>query len=455
MDAILDQWDLSPGSDIATFMEGGLTSANRVVVVSSESYVAKANEGHGGVGYEKMIVTAELIQDLGSKKFIPIIRGSGTPPVPTFLGYRFYIDFEDDDKYQTSLEMLLREIHGIPDPEKPPIGKNPFDRESDGNVVMSPSEDVQLQPLIERPESRDRTEEFSLKIGRLKQLISEPAHLMKLQELLQPIAAACRSELETSRIADYGTKPTREEFLRRISLSDEATDLLAQLFVVGGHWANREQMEVFVRSLARVALVPSPTGTFYEAWETVARYPALRVFYAGALSAFSGGSFGNLHQLVYDVKSRVRSQEPEAPLLIVLHAGAGFAQRFWKWLPGRDRHHLPVSDYLEESLRPAFEGVIPEDEFELLFDRFEFFQSLVYSDLAGGSSDSDFWAPLGSFAWRRRDLFEEYRTEIGNEGADWKPLRSGFFGGSADRAMKALDRLLEFTSRVRRQLGIW
>lgn len=107
VDAVLDQWDLSPGDDIAVFMEQGLRNAARVVVVCSNEYVRRANAGLGGVGYEKMIVTAQLIEDLGTKKFIPIIRDSGDPPVPTFLGYRLYIDFEDDTKYLTSLDALL------------------------------------------------------------------------------------------------------------------------------------------------------------------------------------------------------------------------------------------------------------------------------------------------------------------------------------------------------------
>ncbi len=59
VDASLDRWDVSPGGDISGFMERGLRGADRVVVVCSEKYVKKANAGEGGVGYEKMIVTAE------------------------------------------------------------------------------------------------------------------------------------------------------------------------------------------------------------------------------------------------------------------------------------------------------------------------------------------------------------------------------------------------------------
>ena len=117
-DAVIDQWDLSPGDEISKFMESEIRAARRVIVVCSKQYVEKANSGQGGVGYERMIVTSELITDLGTKTFIPVIRNSGMPPVPIFLGYRLYIDFEDDQKYRSSLETLLRELLDAPDPEE-------------------------------------------------------------------------------------------------------------------------------------------------------------------------------------------------------------------------------------------------------------------------------------------------------------------------------------------------
>ena len=51
IDVILDQWDIGPGDDLTAFMEKGVTSADRVLVVSSPRYVQKANVGEGGVGW--------------------------------------------------------------------------------------------------------------------------------------------------------------------------------------------------------------------------------------------------------------------------------------------------------------------------------------------------------------------------------------------------------------------
>jgi hypothetical protein len=71
VDVVLDQWDLTLGSDLPRFMETGLTTADRVVAICTEPYVDKANGGKGGVGYEKMILTAQLMQNVATDRIIP------------------------------------------------------------------------------------------------------------------------------------------------------------------------------------------------------------------------------------------------------------------------------------------------------------------------------------------------------------------------------------------------
>ena len=127
VDATLDQWDLTPGQDMAAFMERGVTGSTRVILVCTESYVRKAEAGSGGVGYERLIVTAELVQNIDTKKFIPVVRGNpGPKKIPAFLGPRLYIDFSNDAEYAAKLEELLREVLGTPGVAKPPLGPNPF-----------------------------------------------------------------------------------------------------------------------------------------------------------------------------------------------------------------------------------------------------------------------------------------------------------------------------------------
>lgn len=126
VDVVLDQWDLALGSDLPQFMEAGLTSVQRVLAICSDPYVTKANKGVGGVGYEKMILTASLMRSISDDKVIPVIRNNLTDATPTFLASKLYIDFRDDSKYESKYAELIRDIHGQKIKPRPPLGSNPF-----------------------------------------------------------------------------------------------------------------------------------------------------------------------------------------------------------------------------------------------------------------------------------------------------------------------------------------
>ena len=466
VDAVLDQWDLSPGDDIPSFMEHGLAAADRVVVICSSKYVEKANAGTGGVGYEKMIVTAELIGNLGTKKFVPIIRSAGSPPVPTFLGYRLHIDFEEDAKYPTALEVLLRELLGASDPGKPAIGANPFaghgqeaERQADEGTNAAVVGASLVAPLVLATvasvlPTRSGTDSNST-IAALKRLMADGAHVIKLQDLILPIATEARERLVQTEALNLSVHPTKEELVRRVTLWNDALALLEQVLAVASHWSNTEQARVIAKALSRLVVVQQPSGTVYQMWERVVRYPALRASYACGIGAQSSESYGVLRRLLVETRCPPRAGQSEIPLLLALHEGAGFAQNYWKWLPGMDKRHMPVSDYLEESMRPCFQQLLESDE-EILeqFDRYELFQALVFADIEGAERER-FWAPLGSFIWRRSELVSRVREEIETAMPTWAPLQAGFFSGSKTRALEMLSRLEEHIALVRGQLGIW
>ena len=168
VDAILDQWDLGPGDDVTQFMERGIIDSDRVLVICTEQYVKKANVGEGGVGYERMIVNAQLIQDLGTDKFIPVIRqASGEEKTPTFLGTRVYIDFRNDSQFESEFNKLLHQLHRVPIVEKPPLGKNPFAQLPSGQETP-PSEgtDAQLFEIPEQVESASDAYSAAVEIAR-------------------------------------------------------------------------------------------------------------------------------------------------------------------------------------------------------------------------------------------------------------------------------------------------
>lgn len=121
---ILDQWHLLPGQDIPTFIEKHLSSCNYALLICTEKYVNKANNGKGGVGYEKMIVSKEMLKDIGTRKFIPIIKQRGTQKVPTCVSSKLFVDFSNKENFDAEFNKLLRALFGEPIKTKPSIKKS-------------------------------------------------------------------------------------------------------------------------------------------------------------------------------------------------------------------------------------------------------------------------------------------------------------------------------------------
>jgi hypothetical protein len=124
----LDQWDAYPGLDLTKYMETCVRDSDYVLMVCTPTYAKKANEGKGGVGYEKTIITGEIYQAVSSpRKFVPILRlGKPEESVPSFLKTKLYIDFTHDDDFKSKLEELIRHIHNEPLTKKPPLGSKPM-----------------------------------------------------------------------------------------------------------------------------------------------------------------------------------------------------------------------------------------------------------------------------------------------------------------------------------------
>ena len=298
IDAILDQWDLGLGDDITRFMECGIVDADRVLVICTDKYVRKANTDEGGVGYERMIVNAELVQNLGTDKFIPIIRqASGKEKTPTFLGTRVYADFTDDSHFDVECKKLIRELHEMPIMEKPPLGKNLFP-----SVELDP----RLTEIPEKVESATEAYKTASKLVRLgdvlgwRQLVKQIRPKVfkdlvqwrqdeldeqgaKSEEPFQVVDKAVEIVSPLMVVALAGIESSREEFrdqrsllgdlqnLARLNLAGVWVDIPRTLGYVyhslhGGISLNTNQLDLAL-SLAQVKISDIYTTEHHHLWE--------------------------------------------------------------------------------------------------------------------------------------------------------------------------------------------
>ncbi len=121
---MLDQW-LVPGSELNVFMEQGIESSDFVIVVCTPTYAEKANNREGGVGYESMVITGALAEQIKSRKFIPVLRiGDWKSSRPVYLKTKIGVDLRNDPYHEIEYEKLIRALHGE-QPQQPPLGPKP------------------------------------------------------------------------------------------------------------------------------------------------------------------------------------------------------------------------------------------------------------------------------------------------------------------------------------------
>ncbi|HLO28296.1 MAG TPA: COR domain-containing protein [Anaerolineales bacterium] len=117
IEAILDQWNVSPGDNLPDFMEQAIRDSDFVIYVCTPSYKKKSDQRSGGVGYEGSIISAEFFVSNSMRKFIPILRsGEWKNAAPSWSMGKYYLDFRgnpyNEESYQELLAALLspREI---------------------------------------------------------------------------------------------------------------------------------------------------------------------------------------------------------------------------------------------------------------------------------------------------------------------------------------------------------
>jgi hypothetical protein len=138
VEIIFDRWHLNPGDDKLKFMEQAVVDSNFVIVVCTPMYTERANKRQGGVGYESMVITAELAEHILTNRFIPVLRkGTWTSSLPVYLKSRMGVNLSDEPYHENEYERLLRVLHGEPI-QPPPLGSKPdFSRKPDSKVEPS------------------------------------------------------------------------------------------------------------------------------------------------------------------------------------------------------------------------------------------------------------------------------------------------------------------------------
>lgn len=145
MHVVFDQYDLHAGKDLTHFMDRGL-ACDRIVVVTTPNYVGKSAARSGGVGYESSVISAELLENQLTERFVPALRSGDNRPA--FLKSKLYVDFRADARFQSAVEELAKALRGLAPARRPAkTAATTVSRESSG-ATRTPSRKESPSPRL-------------------------------------------------------------------------------------------------------------------------------------------------------------------------------------------------------------------------------------------------------------------------------------------------------------------
>lgn len=299
----------------------------------------------------------------------------------------------------------------------------------------------QLQAKIAVLDEMDRPHPLSipLAVAELKRYLTRPEDRIRLSDLITDATEA--AEAACTPIHSSPNSPVSGVALvERLGRYEAAVDPLLNLLATGVYFGNSENAKLWVHTLDRLCSLPQAVG--FTAWISARRYPALLALYTCGLAASASGDYKTLEIVLSQTKVRDQSINRVSGLLDAIVPHRVVRDDMAQQMPGYQGDYTALSNRINHQLAPLFQRIAQGDEFQELFDRWEYLYCLVLAVGRILQHDQQPWIPIGRFGWRNRGenvSAIRIRREIETLGDAWPPYRAGLFEGTVATLLNALD----------------
>lgn len=320
-------------------------------------------------------------------------------------------------------------------------------------------EDLDLDKLIVAP----YTDEFldvppdtlRMKVARIKDLLSKPENSIQLHDFIVDEVKRFHHLASQEHFAVGGTY-SDGELLSRISRYEECARDLSVLLACLAYWASVPQRHILGKAVSRATdQLDSLSGV--HIWLELRWYPLILQMYSMGVAAVEARRYDSLAELFL---TQIEIPGAVKPYMAFAEGASKAVLEFaradvFKKIPGHERFHVPMSEYLFKTLQPGLDDALFLGKtYESAFDEFEVLFALVCADLRK-QNERDAWGPIGRFGWKHSQSdsspLKRVIAQAKSDGKRWPPLQSGLFGGDAARFESAAD---EYASAIAR-LNWW
>lgn len=252
--------------------------------------------------------------------------------------------------------------------------------------------------------------------------------------------------------------PDGKAIQERLERYEKDVSILMELIINGCRYGSPNHDELWVRMIrgaGRFLKAQWREGRVYDVWDQAKYYPALLLLYSGCLSAMCTRKFGVMRSLLADTRFERLTNNGSSYETVNESGQFNLNPRFVvpsdaaRSLPGHERSQYPLSEYLQQRLKPFFlEIALDEEDYRKQFDQLEYFLALNYLDITRDRQSGGL--PLGCFVWRNlyNHAIDEFQSGFFNSGGTETILQCGFFGGSPERLSRARGTLDDLIKRA-------
>ena len=303
-------------------------------------------------------------------------------------------------------------------------------------------EKIEALREIERPHPLSTEVAVSL----VKKYLSNPLHRIRLHDLIHKETEKIYQKIISDRFPLTNVEVTKESFQKRIREYEAITEILLKMFSTISYFGQKEHSYLLTKVLNRLSSLPRERNTGIVPLVNLQYYPSLLLLYAGGISALASNKYFSLRAVLLDSQYRDSFWGEKRPLISKVYTWSVFSDGWYEMVPleNAERKYTPVSNYLNEILYRYLADYLPDrQEFDEVFDLFEYILALTYMDLVKETR-----YPVGSFAWRYKDYEEDKRKspldefvgQVIQQGSEVEILKAGFFKDSVERFKEIVEK---------------
>ncbi|KUK66638.1 MAG: hypothetical protein PHQ76_05030 [Caldisericia bacterium] len=275
-------------------------------------------------------------------------------------------------------------------------------------------------------------------IEEMKELLAEPKNRIKLDDFVTKQLKDFINKTSFEQFSAQDSNLQKNDFLDRLKRYEEILKDFQRILILLARWGNKEQLLILKKCFKRLAEIEN--GSFNSGiWAHLRWFPIQVLMYSSGIAALPVENYYALKIILmtYAFLPNYSIRNEYLPILVPTNEALSHINDNFKLIPGQERKRVPRSEYLFEFLESSLQELLfLGKDYERLFDDFEVYNALIYTDVA----KRDFY-PIGRFGYKYRQERENgpinrLVEEAKKRKDKWPPLQLGMFDGSLNRFLE-------------------